>query len=319
MPVQRSLVRVLLVEDSTAQARFIQHTLGNVGHPIRFEVKWVERLDAALQYLGRTPADLVLLDLMLPDSEGIATFSAVQAAHPELAIIVLSGAGDETTALRAVAEGAQDYIAKSIMSPEMLSRSIRYAVERHRTLEDLRRLALVDDLTGGHNRRGFMLLGEELLGAARRGNSSVTAIFVDVDGLKRVNDGHGHQEGDRVLADVARILRTTFRARDVTGRIGGDEFCVLILDDPEDAQPAELAARRLRAAIDEHNREARGPVALSCSIGVVSRRSRDATVLGLLSEADRAMYEQRPPFLLPNPPPGEGDGGRSRAAMESGM
>jgi signal transduction histidine kinase len=125
---------VLLVEDSTAQARFIRQTLVDMDSSMPNEVQWVTTLGRAVELLQESTFDLVLLDLVLPDSDGMVTFLKVHEANPKMPIIVLSGAGNETTALEAVASGAQDYLAKRILSPEMLERSIRYALARSRTL-----------------------------------------------------------------------------------------------------------------------------------------------------------------------------------------
>ncbi len=287
-------IRLLLVEDSVAQGRFIQQVLRDPSMPQPFEVVWVECLADALGHLAGALVDLVLLDLVLPDSDGMDTFHAIQRARPDLPVIVLSGAGDDKIALRAVAEGAQDYLAKSTVSPELLTRAVRYALERHRNLAELRRLALVDDLTAVHNRRGFLALAEQQLAVARRTSSKITVLFVDVDGLKRINDTYGHQAGDDALADVAALMRSTFRASDVIGRVGGDEFCAVLLDDGSEPTETVPAAARLHAAIDAHNEAGLRPFALSCTVGAVTYEpSDDPTVADLLSQADASMYDNR--------------------------
>src|ERR1700738_933787 len=121
-------LRILLVEDSTTQARFFAHTR-SIMDPATPEVVWVESLDGALRCPSES-IDLVLLDLVLPDSSGIETFRAVRDAHQEVPIIVLSGTGNDALAHQAVAEGAQDYLFKSSLSPEALTRSIGYALAR---------------------------------------------------------------------------------------------------------------------------------------------------------------------------------------------
>jgi len=128
-------ISVLLVEDSTAQARFIRQTLRDMESTTPSHVEWVDSLGRALDRLEASVVDLVLLDLVLPDSDGLSTFVAIHEVHPKVPIIVLSGAGNETTALEAVAAGAQDYLAKRSLSPEMLERSIRYAMARSQTIQ----------------------------------------------------------------------------------------------------------------------------------------------------------------------------------------
>jgi two-component system, cell cycle response regulator len=281
-------LRVLLVEDSTAQAHLISQTLDMDRTP--FGVVRADCLAAALERLADSAIDLILLDLVLLDSQGLDTFAAVHTAYPELPIIVLSGSSDETIALRAVAEGAQDYLFKATASPEVLARSIRYAMERHRTLKQLRHVALFDDLTGVYNRRGFMFLAEQNLAAARAGGTPITILFLDVDHLKQINDLHGHLEGDRALTDVADILRGTFRAADLVGRLGGDEFCAVLVDDKE----PQAAVRRLRRAIDAPNAPGHREFELCCSIGATSQQPvAGSTIADALRRADRAMYLER--------------------------
>ncbi len=283
-------LRILLVEDSTTQARFLEQTLQAM-NPAPAEVAWVDDLAHAIAQPGDS-ADLVLLDLVLPDSAGIETFRAVHAAHPRLPIIVLSGAGDERLAHQAVAEGAQDYLFKSTVSPDILARSIRFAIERHRTLDQLRQAAMIDDLTGIYNRRGFTALAEQRLALASRSGAAITVLFVDVDGLKAVNDTYGHQDGDRLLGDLGYLMRITFRASDVIGRIGGDEFCALV--DADDANQTPPAATRLRHAINHHNSTAQRRFRLSCSIGVLCvHPTAGSTLVDLLAQADAAMYNER--------------------------
>ena len=302
----RAAIRLLLVEDSVAQARFFMQTLREPSLAQPFDVTWAQTLTEALRRLAEAPPDLVLLDLVLPDSDGIGTFAAVHDVRPETPVIVLSGVDDETTALRAVTEGAQDYLPKSSVSPTLLTRSIRYALERDRNLVELRRLALHDDLTGALNRRGFVLLAEHQLALARRTSAPITVLFVDVDGLTRVNATYGHQAGDRALADMAALMRATFRASDVIGRTGGNEFCALLLDDGIEPSAGLPAVARLKAAIESHNEGGTHAFPLSCTVGFATRKPTDElSIADLLDEADHEMYEN-PGRRLPH---GLGDDG----------
>jgi PAS domain S-box-containing protein len=125
-------LRVLLIEDNPGDARLIRVMLAEVGGaPI--EVVCVERLMAGLERLEAGGTDLVLLDLSLPDSQGLGTFERLHARAPSVPIIVLSGLTDETVALRAVQEGAQDYLVKGQVEGTLLVRAMRYAIERTRS------------------------------------------------------------------------------------------------------------------------------------------------------------------------------------------
>jgi diguanylate cyclase (GGDEF)-like protein len=157
--------------------------------------------------------------------------------------------------------------------------------------EALRRLSLVDDLTGVYNRRGFMTLAESHLALARRRNRGLLVIFTDVDDLKTINDEFGHA-GDQVLRDAAAVLRKTYRSADIIARIGGDEFTAFPLE--ADSGSAEFLLNRLQESIASHNLATPRPYALSLSVGVGRFDSaRCQTVEQLLSEADRELYAQK--------------------------
>ncbi|MDE3075447.1 MAG: response regulator [Chloroflexota bacterium] len=127
---------VLLVEDNPGDARLIEEMLRQVRDP-RPSLTRVDRLKAAVEHITRHPVDLVLLDLSLPDSTGIDTVIALKHHAPEVPIVVLSGLNDETTAIQAVHQGAQDYLIKGTLDEVLLMRSMRYAVERERTRREV--------------------------------------------------------------------------------------------------------------------------------------------------------------------------------------
>ena len=132
-------LRVLLVEDNGGDARLIQESLSEAkGDP--FEVEIADRLSAAVERLGQGGIDAVLLDLALPDSEGWGTFDTIKGKAPAVPVIVLTGLGDEALALKMVKKGAQDYVAKMELNGGILPRAIRYAVERERADQQIRKL-----------------------------------------------------------------------------------------------------------------------------------------------------------------------------------
>jgi diguanylate cyclase (GGDEF)-like protein len=146
--------------------------------------------------------------------------------------------------------------------------------------------------------------------------------FLDIDGLKKVNDEHGHDVGDMLIADVAQLLRATLRGSDIPARMGGDEFCVLIAE-PED-DPAMLR-KRLVEAFRCFNQTGNRPYHLSASIGVVQRPATGSTTVDeLLARADELMYREkkaRPDARLmnvssPDPVAGQDAAGRARLSPE---
>ncbi len=131
------VIKVLLVEDNFGDVRLLQAILAEVTS-VEVELVRVERLSQALQYLSERKFDGVLLDLSLPDSQGLATCIQIHAQVPQVPIVVLTGLDDETLALSAVQAGAQDYLFKGKVTGDSLVRSLRYAIERQRTEETLR-------------------------------------------------------------------------------------------------------------------------------------------------------------------------------------
>ena len=195
------------------------------GIEVRLEVR--NTLAGGLARLAQDGVDLILLDLSLPDSRGLATFVQLQAVAPGLPVIVMSADEGEALALESVRLGAQDYLTKGHVTTASLGRAVRYALERHRLVASLRGLSLVDDLTGLYNRRGFMTLAEAHLRVAMRAGQRFLLVYADLDGLKEINDTLGHRYGDEALVKMADVLRATFRQSDILARLGGDEFVVL--------------------------------------------------------------------------------------------
>ncbi|MFH0960717.1 MAG: GGDEF domain-containing protein [Pseudomonadota bacterium] len=115
-----------------------------------------------------------------------------------------------------------------------------------RQAEQLKELALVDELTGLNNRRGFMTLAEQQIKMANRNKSALTLVYFDLDNFKTINDTLGHAAGDRVLVLAADLLRDTFRQSDILGRMGGDEFVALITDDDD------LGQKSVRERLEEN-------------------------------------------------------------------
>ncbi len=284
-------VRVLLVEGEEEGGTGMEITASQLAGG-EIELEQVHHLAAALARLSQGGIDLVLLDLNLPDSQGIVTFERAYAFAPDVPIVVLTELDDEEVGLSTVRGGAQDYLIKGEVGFDLLRRSIRYAVERHRLSSALRSLSLIDDLTGLYNRRGFADLGEQHLKLARRTGRSVLLVFLDVDRLKTINDTLGHHVGDRALLQVADLLRDTFRQSDIVARMGGDEFAVMALEASEDHQIELLT--RLREKVREINEKSREVFRLSISVGTARFDGVGRTRLDdLLAEADREMYEEK--------------------------
>lgn len=133
------VIRALLVEDNPVDAIFVEKSLTGTANPT-FQLSQAEQLAAGLSKLAEGTVDVLLLDLDLPDSQDLATFRTAQAAAPQLPIVVLSRESDEELAVEAVQAGAQDYLVKGRYDRELLTRSLRYAIERKRAQHALSEL-----------------------------------------------------------------------------------------------------------------------------------------------------------------------------------
>jgi diguanylate cyclase (GGDEF)-like protein/PAS domain S-box-containing protein len=164
--------------------------------------------------------------------------------------------------------------------------------ERKRLESEILSLSMTDQLTGLHNRRGFLTLAEQQLKIAERTKEGMLLFFMDLDGMKWINDTLGHKIGDEALIEVATILKETFRASDVIARIGGDEFAVLAID--EGGSNTGILTSRLQKQIDAHNSFQNRLYKISISIGYTHYDPQNPSSIDeLMSSADILMYEEK--------------------------
>jgi diguanylate cyclase (GGDEF)-like protein len=284
-------IKLLVVEDSDAKAGYSLHTL--LGQPAfaRFKTRRVEKLGEALLLLVQEDFDLILVDLSLPDSQGLDTFLRVYEHTPEIPIVAAADLDDKSLALEVIREGAQDYLLKSDLDGDKLERTLLYALERNRYRTVLHNLSLRDELTGLLNRRGFLSLAGQHLKIAQRSGWMTMLLFADMDGLKTINDHFGHPEGDKALRGVAGILRNTFRASDLLARLGGDEFIALALN--VTSPGVEAISKRLRQKVGQYNAQSQR-YQVSLSFGVAQFDAEEQPSLeALIAEADKALYKDK--------------------------
>jgi len=165
----------------------------------------------------------------------------------------------------------------------------RDITERKLQEERLKDMAILDELTGLYNRRGFMALAAQQLKHARRNKRHALLLFADLNGLKLINDTHGHADGDRALVAAAEVFNRTFRDSDVIARVGGDEFAILATE--ADTENVDAIRARLQRALDTANRANQRPYEISVSVGIVPfDPERHDSVEELMATADREMY-----------------------------
>ena len=169
---------------------------------------------------------------------------------------------------------------------------LRDITERKRMEAEIIAFSITDQLTGLHNRRGFLSLAEQQLKLAERNKSGMVLFFADLDGLKWINDTLGHEEGDKALIETATVLKETFRASDIIARLGGDEYSVLTVDITE--ENSEAFTTRLQSLIDTQNKQENRRYRLSISVGCSYYNPEHPCSLDeLIAQADQLMYKQK--------------------------
>jgi diguanylate cyclase (GGDEF)-like protein len=218
---------------------------------------------------------------------------------------LLSDANRELASLlqdvRKVEEDSQLDEGQAGRMKKLLMRAVHCAAKQYMLQAELGNLALTDELTGLCNRRGFMAIAERQLKIGHRTGRGILLFFMDIDGMKQINDSFGHGEGDRALKRMAKALKMTFRDSDVIARLGGDEFAVLAIEASDNSE----AAIRARLSEDLKSVSAgESRYALNLSLGAVRINICSSASIGeWMVRADQAMYEQKRRRLsrLPEP------------------
>lgn len=285
--------RVLVVDDDVEFLELAALVLRQDG-------MWVRTMSdpaGILEVMEETPPDVVLLDLIMPGISGydVCRMLRISPRWQSTPVIFVTGRDGQEGRLAAFRAGGDDYLVKPVMPEEMLVR-IRSTVERARLLKE--RMDK-DSLTGLLLRRAFLDGVAARLSESQRHDRPLTLALLDLDHFKHVNDHHGHLAGDRVLAQLGRLLSCSFRAEDLRGRWGGEEF---VLAFPGEA--SETIARVLERVLGEFSsldfRGEKGePFHVTFSAGVASYPQDGAQVDALLRVADRRLYRAK-------------DGGRAR-------
>lgn len=290
-------IKVLLIEDNPGDARLIREALSDTEN-MKFELQWVDHLEMGIDLLNKDVFDVVLLDLSLPDSQGMETITDIREQAPIVPIVVLTGLDDEKVAINAVQHGAQDYLIKGQVNSSVIMRSMRYAIERHRLQDQLYNLSIMDELTGLYNRRGLFHLAEQYMNACCLKNKGFYLVVSDLDRLKQINDIYGHHVGDLALIDTAKILKEVFRDSAIIARMGGDEFTVILPDTHTHSLDLNTYEQEVilsvQQRLNQFNLSAGRSTPLSISLGMSYYSPGMSATLGeLIIQADHRMYTHK--------------------------
>jgi diguanylate cyclase (GGDEF)-like protein len=297
--------RILVVDDDQDSVDLLARWLAMEGYDVTTARDGAE----ALQRIAADRPDLVLLDLLIPPPDGLAVIRAAKRDRDmsTVPLVVMTVKRDVKTKIEALRGGADDFIVKpfhfdeldAVMRASLKKRYLYTSLERaNRQLRDanekLLKLTVTDDRTNLHNDRYLKRRLAEEFKRARRYAAPLTLMLVDLDHFKQVNDKYGHECGDQVLAEFARVLVDNAREIDIVGRYGGEEFLMILPN--TDAIRAAVVAERVRKATEEHvYRHKEFLVRITVSIGLASIPANAAlrTEADLLRAADEALYRAK--------------------------
>ena len=279
---------ILLVEDNADAREALALLLENHGYLVRSAADGAEALAEA----RRQPPDLVITDIEMPGLSGFDVVAQFRSL-PELAgipVIVVSGHNEVQNRVAGFDLGADDFLPKPVHVDELLARVRRHLLRSDRAHEFERR-SMVDALTGVLNRRGLENFFAREFERARLEGATVAVMLVDLNDFKLVNDVWGHGAGDTALCSVARRLQDALRANDRIGRMGGDEFAIVLPEIRSD-DCAGLVQRVRQISPMVVDLIPTGSVRVGLSLGIASAEPGESFE-AVLARADAAMYEDK--------------------------
>ena len=290
-------VSILSIEDKDDDFNKIKKIVDNHN---QLRLTRVKSLQAAFDRLEKGKFDLIFLDYLLPDGNGLEFIEAVNSKRLEIPVVVITGQGDELIASRIIQAGAYDYLPKAKISGKALLRIISNALEKaglkremRMAQEKLAEMSMRDELTGLFNRRYFQEALEREISGAQRYGHGLALCMIDLDHFKLVNDTHGHLCGDRVLRDFGKILEESIRKYDVACRYGGEEFAVILPDTSLEKAAALCERFRERIKAFEFTLEDL-TVHITTSVGVAACQAGAAINREqLIDLADKALYQAK--------------------------
>jgi len=288
--------RVLIVDDNERQAQRVAAELAIEHRPL------IETDIEKAMFTARGPVDLMIVNVQAKSFDGLRFAAQVRSdeATRNLPILAIADPDDRQKMVKALDIGLNDILPRPI-DPQELSARVRTQIKRKRYTDFLRNnldhsleLAVTDQLTGLHNRRYMTGQLQALVTRAGMGGEPVSALLIDIDHFKKINDSFGHDVGDEVLREFALRVASNVRAIDLPCRYGGEEFVVIMPD--TGLELAERVAERIRLHVSGSPFRVAGGAELltvTISVGVAATLGASDTPSALLKRADKAVYDAK--------------------------
>jgi len=274
---------ILSVDDDEDVLALLHEIVSSLGHDSSTAADGVD----AIEKLNEQHFDIVITDINMPRMDGTELIRKICAEHEDIDVIAVTGYHNNYSYTDVIEAGASDFIAKPFNVNELEAKINRILRERTQR-EQLKHLSLRDGLTGLYNRRHFDENIKREAGRAFRQHYGLYLLLIDVDNFKNYNDRYGHQQGDKVLKELAHIMMLHIRENvDSCYRYGGDEFAVIIPH--ANLEQAVMVAERLRTRYNDCKLE---PTSLSIGIASLegSIETMEENIQQLLLNADRNLY-----------------------------
>jgi len=299
MTIRSEVFKVLVADDSPVHRKLVEHTLSEEPWSVLFAKSGREAMDIFAEHRP----SLVITDRLMPDFSGIELCQHIRKNFKDTYtyIIILTGMTEKSEIVHGLLAGADDYLTKPFDQGELLARAEvgRRVIDLHRQIEAknklLEELALTDALTNLPNRRAIEDSATRQLSGATRYGYGFWIVLADLDHFKTVNDTYGHEAGDRVLKQIAQVLKSHSRKSDICGRVGGEEFLFTL---------SHITEENVRLVIDRMRTELEGTefnfggdsLTVTASFGAAGfdgDRNHSPDLSELISQADAALYSAK--------------------------
>ena len=279
--------KILIIDDDVLLLKLIEKSMEERGYNAILCSNPFE----AIKYLNEGDISLVILDMILPDIDGLKMTKAIRKVDPFIPIIIISVKNDLETKINTLKMGADDYITKPFNMEEFharidraLNRSTNYNI-----------LSIEDRLTGVYTKEHFWDRASEKKALYNRNRKPFSIAFIDIDNFKVINDNLGHLTGDRTLRCFAKVLKNALRNTDLIFRFGGDEFIIIF---PETREvEAKLVLERFKKTKScskcDNQQQCTTIDNVKFSAGITEINGEEDTIEDMLERADRALYDSK--------------------------